>query len=251
MNETNDHKFIDLDSIDLTILHNHPDQKKSVSRNFARESHKHFTKEYVSDIKALIIKSTILNHIQLIQEINESDDKSILFRMFSNLKNMLLLHGPELNKSSHLLNDISNVMSILPLDYNRYVIHKMLKNIKLGLYEENLHFRDVSIEISNIPPMPTEERLLIERKLPQFNYSKQIKKNVKPFTVNQIVGAKDKENNWWLSRVLHVYDAPHDNIYWYYIRFEGWGEIHDEWINSRTYRVREYNPRKHFLKRSS
>ena len=78
---------------------------------------------------------------------------------------------------------------------------------------------------------------------------KQIKKFPQMFKEDQIVGAKDKENNWWLARVLNVFTTPECDSHWYYVRFEGWGAKHDEWINARTYRVRNYNPKKHFLKR--
>ena len=137
----------------------------------------------------------------------------------------------------------------MDLSYNRLVIHKMINNIKTDDYKNNIHFRESNTAVRNIPPMSVEERIIIEEKLPQYRYSRQIKKNQKPFNVGEIVGAKDKENKWWLARVLHRHDAPDCADYWYYIRFENHGPMHDEWISSKTYRVRYFNAKKHFLKR--
>jgi len=204
------------------------------------------TPEYNSEIEALILKSTVLNHIALMQEMNDSEDKTLIHQMVNNLKNMIILHGRHLFK---IIDIIESALAKMELDFNRFVIHKMIDNIRKNKHSDNLWFRDVNINISNTPPIPVEERKLIESKLPQFNYSKQIKKAMKPFAVNQIVGAKDKENRWWLSRILHVHDSSDSENYWYHVRFEGWGSLHDEWINNKTYRVRAYNPRKHFLKR--
>jgi hypothetical protein len=126
----------------------------------------------------------------------------------------------------------------------------MLNNIRKKKFADNLHYREINQVMSSAPPIPVEERIAIEKNLPTFRYSRQIKKKLKPFKVDQIVGAKDKENKWWLARILHVHNTPNASHVWYYVYFEGWGSAHNEWINSSTYRVRAYNPRRHFLKRS-
>ena len=82
-----------------------------------------------------------------------------------------------------------------------------------------------------------------------MRFSYQAKKKCIPFTVGQIVGARDKEMNWWLSRILHVHRNEERGGHWYYVRFEGWGPIYDEWIFSETCRIKQFNPQKHFLKK--
>jgi hypothetical protein len=58
-----------------------------------------------------------------------------------------------------------------------------------------------------------------------------------------IIGAKDLENNWWLSRVLDVYQDPTYPRPWYYVHFEGWPSRYDEWISSEM-RVKSFYPRR-------
>ena len=235
-------EFIDLNEMDLSDLWLN-DSQKEPPKEPPKEPHM----EYNDDIAALILKTTLLNHLSLIQEINDSDDKTLLYQMINNFKNMLILHGRVLNKNPRITESVENYLYKIQLDFSS-VIYKMIDNIRNKKYSDNLYFRDVNNNNSNTPPIPVEQRKLIESMLPQFKYSRQIKKPIKPFVVKQIVGAKDKENKWWLSRILHVHEQPDSANYWYYVRFEGWGELHDEWINSKTYRVRAFNPRKHFLK---
>jgi hypothetical protein len=208
-----------------------------------------YMKEYESESHTLIMKSTILNQITLIQEIDDSEYKTVNHQMYNILKNMLILHGSVISRMPTFITEIENCMTLIELSYSRYVIHKMINNLRNGVHKDNIHFRESNTVVSNIPPMTVEERMAIEEKLPQFRYSRQIKKKQKPFNVGEIVGAKDKENKWWLARVLHRHDASDSPDHWYYIRFENCDAMHDEWISSKTYRVRYFNPKKHFLKR--
>ena len=205
-------------------------------------------KEYTNELNTLLIKSNIMNQITLIHEVSESDDKTHLHQLYNMLKNTLIIHGKTLYKMTNFTNEIDNYLSLIELNYNRCIIHKMISNIKNNNYMENIYFREITYAVSNVPPMSVTERMSIEENLPQFRYSRQIKKKQSPFNVDDIVGAKDKENKWWLARILHRFDAPETEDYWYYIRFENHGPLHDEWICSKTYRVRYFNPKKHFLK---
>jgi hypothetical protein len=205
-------------------------------------------KEYTNELNTLLIKSNIMNQITLIHEVSESDDKTHLHQLYNMLKNTLIIHGKTLYKMTDFTNEIDNYLSLIELNYNRCIIHKMISNIKNNNYMENIYFREITYAVSNVPPMSVTERMSIEENLPQFRYSRQIKKKQAPFNVDDIVGAKDKENKWWLARILHRFDAPETEDYWYYIRFENHGPLHDEWICSKTYRVRYFNPKKHFLK---
>jgi len=229
-------EFIDLDKVDLTDV------------GVAKKTRVTYT-DHNEEINILLIKNIIVGHISLIHEIYDSDDMTHMHQIFSNLKNTIILHSKTLRQYPNLIDIIENNVSMIKSTYDKYVIHKMLINIKTGRYKDNMHFRSIADMNSTTPPIPAEERLLIEKKLPHLRFSRQIKKNQKPFNVGEIVGAKDKENKWWLSRVLHRYDTPDSEDYWYYIRFENHDSIHDEWINSKTYKVRSFNPRKHFLKR--
>lgn len=239
-------EIIDLSDVNLHYLGN-PLKKVIEPRKNNELKYMH---EYLSDFNILIIKSTILNHISAMYELSDNIDKTIVHQMYNILKNLLILHGESISKLPHFIKEIENNINLLELSlFNRIVIHKMLNNIKCGIFSDNIYFREIDTFASNIPPISIEERLTIEEKLPQFMHSKQIKKKQKPFNVGEIVGAKDKENKWWLARVLHRHDASDCADYWYYIRFENCDAIHDEWISSKTFRVRYFNPKRHFLKR--
>ena len=241
MNDLEIPEFIDLSNIDLSDL-----GKPMVHKpEYINESISH---EYIDEMHILLIKSNIMNQITLIKDISDSEDKTHVHYLYSILKNTIIIHGKTLYKMPNYITEIDNYLSNIELNYNRYVIHKMLSNIKNNRIAENIYFRDITYTLSNIPPMPNNERIAIEQKLPQFRHLKQIKKKQKPFNVDEIVGAKDKENKWWLSRVLHRFDTPDTEDYWYFIRFENHSPLHDEWICSKTYRVRRFNPKKHFLK---
>jgi hypothetical protein len=205
--------------------------------------------EFLPDMEKILIKSNITNLLTLAEDCDEPIEAK---KMINMIKNSLILHTklknmPEFIKSF----EESLVNSNLQQEhhYDILVIYKMLWNIQKGKLSDNIHFRYVEENVRKYPPIPEHERLLIERKVKYITYSYQAKKKHDAFRVGQIVGAKDKENKWWLSRVLHVFNDEERAGYWYYIRFEGWGVLHDEWIYSETYRVRYYNSRKHFLKK--
>lgn len=67
------------------------------------------------------------------------------------------------------------------------------------------------------------------------------------YKVGQIVGARDSERKWWMSRILYIFEDPEFPYPWYYVHFEGWSEIQNEWISS-PFRVRRFNPKRDFLK---
>ena len=204
-----------------------------------------YVSEYIDDTKKLLIKTNISNILNLI---NDSDEPIEIKQMINILKNMLILHNQQLQTMSQFIKNIEGSIIEWKSQYDKNIIYKMLYNIKKAT-QDNIHFRYVNENIRKYPPIPIEERIVLEKKLKFARFSYQVKKKHEPFQVGQIVGAKDKEMKWWLSRILHVHNEPTKAGYWYYIRFEGWGPMHDEWIYSETYRVRWFNPRKHFLKK--
>jgi len=68
------------------------------------------------------------------------------------------------------------------------------------------------------------------------------------FKENTIVGAKDKNGRWWLSRILKSFTYNGHVIY--YVEFMGWGSEFNEFIYE-PYRIEPFNPRKHKLYRSA
>lgn len=205
-----------------------------------------YVSEYIDDTGKLLVKTNISNILTLI---DECDDSTTVRQMTSMLKNMIILHGKQLQTMPQFVKNIEGSLTDHELRYDVFVIYKMLHNITNRMIHDNIHFRSVNENIQKYPPLSTESRIILEKKVKYMRYSYQAKKKRTPFEIGQIVGAKDKEMKWWLSRILHVHNEPNRSGYWYYIRFEGWGPIHDEWIYSETYRVRWFNARKHFLKK--
>ena len=225
--------------IDTTYISHKP-----VKKVYKRESQ--YDKEYIKDSEKLLIKSNIMNMISLIDDCDEPAETK---RLHNILKNMIILHGKQLINMPEFILNVERVLKTQESCYEIYVLFKILHNIKFNSVIDNIHFRYVEQDIECFPPIPPEERAILEKKIKYITFTYQAKKKQDAFKVGQIVGAKDKENKWWLSRILHVYNDPQRDGFWYYVRFEGWGELHDEWIYSETYRVRRFNPRKHFLKK--
>jgi hypothetical protein len=112
-----------------------------------------------------------------------------------------------------------------------------------------------------IPPLGAEDILNIDRYVEnncRWNIIRKAnkpgapiikkKKKIMKYIVGQIVGAKDKEGKWWMSRILYVFEDPNYPYPWYYVHFEGWGDIQNEWISS-LFRIKKFNPRRDFLRR--
>jgi hypothetical protein len=66
------------------------------------------------------------------------------------------------------------------------------------------------------------------------------------FEEGEIVGAKDKEGKWWMSKVLKVFTHLEHNMY--YVEFLGWGTKFNEFITD-SYRIARFNPRIHIYYR--
>jgi hypothetical protein len=70
----------------------------------------------------------------------------------------------------------------------------------------------------------------------------------KRFSIGEIVGAKDKENHWWMAKIL--YHAYHDGKHIYYVEFLNWGKEFNEFICD-GHRLQKFNKYKHNYYRSA
>lgn len=204
-----------------------------------------YTMEYDELIKYNVIKSTIISMLYILVDMEDSDDKSYDYSILNVLTNFIILHRSIIN-SSELKTDIKAIGNKIKSDFIKSRIFKLLNP-----NNNTIHFCELNLHLNNKPPLNAEDIIIIEKTLPQISKKIRFKKEYKIFKPDEIVGAKDKENNWWLSRILHVFSPPDNNNTWYYVRFEGWGPEYDEWINSKTFKVRPFNPKKHILKRVS
>jgi hypothetical protein len=187
--------------------------------------------EYISDLRMFVY----LQHTQIIQN---SGLVLILQDVFTRY---ITIHGISFIKEYKTICDDDK--------FNDYII-------SIGRLHEEIPVQPV------LPPMAAEDLLNIDKLvednckwniLKKVNAEKgsKIKKENRPpikYEVGQIVGAKDSERKWWMSRVLYVFIDPNYPYPWYYVHFEGWKDIHNEWISS-PYRIKPFNPRRDFLKR--
>jgi hypothetical protein len=213
-----------------------------------RDDH-HGSREYDNDIRGCIVKTTITNLLLIIED---SDDQIAIGVILDILKNTIILQAKELSNMPYFISQIEKFLMHQETTYNKYVVFKMLNNIKKRRSGENIHFRVVNNKVSNIPPMSEEDRITIETKLPHMRFSRQIKKKKNIFVLGEIVGCRDKNNNWWMAEVKHIHIDENYSGYWYYVEFKGWnltGNIFSEWISSEGFCIKKYNPRKHHLKR--
>lgn len=62
------------------------------------------------------------------------------------------------------------------------------------------------------------------------------------FEKGEIVGAKDSEGRWWMSRVLDVIVVDGQSVY--YVEYLGWGHQFNRLITT-PWEIKKYNPYKH------
>jgi hypothetical protein len=237
-------KIAEMSKINMPNLIDTPDIPLNPQKKYRHKAE--YVSEYIDDTEKLLVKTSIMDMITLIEDCDEPIEKK---KMLNVIKNMVILHGKIIKTMPEFIKNVERSLMRQELQYDILVIHKILYNITNNNLQDNIHFRHVNENIQKYPNIEPEEIAIIARKIKYMRFSYQAKKKHTPFIVGQIVGAKDKEMKWWLSRIIHVHNDTERAGYWYYIRFEGWGPIHDEWIYSETYRVKWFNARKHFLKK--
>jgi len=103
------------------------------------------------------------------------------------------------------------------------------------------------IDVPDDIEIPNEQ---IDSYIKQYNdalmkYKKKVYK-APQFEKGEVVGAKDKEGNWWMSEVLEIFTYKEHAVY--YVKFFGWGDQFNEFITS-TRNIKKFNPRKHLYYR--
>lgn len=103
-----------------------------------------------------------------------------------------------------------------------------------------------------VPRLTDEEKSqiikLYNRKQAALEIRNKLKVMTPRFSVGEIVGALDKENKWWMARILQV--VKYEGGYAYYVEFCNWGPQFNDLIVDPK-RLRWYNPRRHKLFRGT
>lgn len=224
-------------------------------------------KYYKDDVMTMMVKEIVSNlfdtldfHMTHEKECTRLVNRSVVVDRFNILINVLIVNGKTLTRNDQLLNQFLNRASLLTnypavgrdVMFKIRVVFKLLQNIKIGIINENINYRIINKQSVDHIPISVECRLFIENSVKDMKGTRQYVKAPKPnkrFKVDEIIGSRDLQNNWWLSRILYIHDDPNHPELWYYVRYEGWGVVHNEWISSASFRIQKFNPRKHILKR--
>jgi hypothetical protein len=133
--------------------------------------------------------------------------------------------------------------------FHRYITEIGCHNL-IEIY--NRVFSDKLYEAANLPILRIpqlsdewcKERVAdYKQKIRVLSAIKAGKRPPQEFAVGEIVGARDRENNWWMSRVLAVFTYEQHVVY--YVEFLGWGEQFNEFIPYSRTRIRRFNPKVH------
>jgi hypothetical protein len=209
------------------------------------------------DYVHIILKKMIKRLSNKIKKKKSVGDSSQELKMF------LKIQKKEIRKSTEMINLVKESLVVFITMHGIQLVEEyasICDDYKFNDYEipEN-HKADELIQ-PILPPLGAEDILNIERyvenncrwniitKANELGAPVIKKKGRSRYIVGQIVGAKDQERKWWMARILYVFEDPNYPYPWYYVHFEGWGEIHNEWISS-PFRIKNFNPRRDILRR--
>ena len=223
-------------------------KKKNINKKINSFNYKEIIN--LNDIK-IIDNNTIHNSIKkLIQsyyKINTIKNKCNFFDGFINLLNEFKYIFYTIENNTDILITIKNIRTIFYDIIIKYKKHKYIyhyNNIFNDGIFNNIKITDIEIDTQqkkNILKNYEDKEKEIEKLLNEKE-KKEIENN--KFKKGEIIGAKDKEGNWWLSEILDI--IIYDNINIYIIDFKGWSKIHREVITKKS-RLQKFNPYKHKL----
>ena len=146
------------------------------------------------------------------------------------------------------LKDNLEFLALVKTWFHEYIVskkHTSLITIYNTLFTDNL-YKEENLKYMYIP---TPDADWVKEKIKEYNDEMEninIRKNAKKappkYAKNEIVGAKDKEGRWWMSKILHVCEYQGSVVY--LVEFIGWGEKFNEFI-SDGFRINKFNPKKH------
>jgi hypothetical protein len=181
--------------------------------------------------------------LYLVENITGRSNKKMIVEsiMTSLIGYVDVLHGPSftsfipvLKKKFHTFIICEKMRELIPL-YNLLFTDKIYDHIELPLSENSISKNEID--------------KLIEQYHTDINDSINKKINLRvlcKYEEDEIVGAKDTEGKWWMSKILRVFKHLEHNMY--YVEFLGWGQKFNEFIVD-SFRIAKFNPRKHIYYR--
>lgn len=158
----------------------------------------------------------------------------------------------ELKENEIIMNKV-NLILLKYINSNDFTCLGLYKRLFNGTkyYEElknNIELLDEypNFTITDLDELPKEidnlENELHDEliKFKEKTNPKKIRHHIK-YDIDELVGVKDKNGDFWLSRVLHIFKPEKSNVVWYYIHYEGFDDVFDEWVPCGK-RIFKYNP---------
>lgn len=132
--------------------------------------------------------------------------------------------------------------------FHRYIVgldHKELIEIYDEIFNDNLYSND-NAKYVFVPTLTQEwesEKIKeYQEQIQQMQIRKTAKRIPPKYEAGEIIGAKDKEGRWWMSKILARFEYQDSQVY--YVEFIGWGEKFNEFI-SDGFRLQKFHPRRH------
>ena len=185
------------------------------------------------------IQTNIINLMQLL-DANESEhilQESIIYNIFELIRHVCLHQSED-----------HEFLKLVKAWFHKYIISKKyssLVKIYDSIFTDNLYCEE-NVKCMYIPEPSAD---WVKEKIKEYHEQiehAQIRRNAKKpapkYALNDIVGAKDKEGRWWMSKILNVHEFQGSFVY--YVEFIGWGEKFNEFI-ADGFRLSPFNPKKH------
>lgn len=146
------------------------------------------------------------------------------------------------------MQDNPSFLMLVKALFHRYIAvlgHTELIEIYNEIFTDNLYSKELASYVF-VPTLPDEWKLEKIKEYQEYMQQVSIRKNAKKaapkYEMGEIVGAKDKEGRWWMSKVLALFEVNAHIVY--YVEFIGWGEKFNEFI-ADGFRIQKFNPKKH------
>ena len=210
------------------------------------------------------LKKTNLENVQsLLQDYDYSSKTDNMVKIIGNLLNYAKLPNDLEYKKivvKIMYEVLHSYLDILKSNKNlsqfvltmKYKFHEMIIDEKMielvpiynKMFNDNLYDRIVF----NTPQEIVDEvdfKALVDEyneKKTEYLLRKKYSRIGHPFEEGEIVGAKNREGDWWMSRIIKIFNYLQHNIF--YVEFLGWGEEFNEFIPD-VCKIKKFNPIKH------
>ena len=209
-------------------------------------------------------KRVTLENVQsLLRDYNKLDRTENMTNTIRKLLNYAELpHGEDYKKKvvNIIFEVLHSYLDILNSNKNlsqfvlimKYKFHEMIIDKKMielvpiynKTFNDNLYDRIVF----NTPQEIVDEvdfKALVDEyneKKTEYLLRKKYSRTRHPFEEGEIVGAKNREGDWWMSRIIKIFNYLQHNIF--YVEFLGWGEEFNEFIPD-VCKIKKFDPIKH------